>query len=193
MRLRCAAVGIASTIMCVLSACSSHGRDSATSPSPSRAATGPTSNSPTSRAPKPPPAPGTLAATALASTDLVAQLHDTAALLMRHSGLPTDTMTAQAADLHRQFASLSNDVDATTSLGTRLARQLHRYDAVALRLARNPAPASNDLGRTLAVLDTEWRATLRQIGAHSGTNLLGALPPLLLPASKANVIPSPPN
>ena len=138
----------------------------------------------------PPPAPGSLAATARISTDLVVKLHENAMMLVRGNGLPANTGPALAADLQRQFHNLSRSAHPTNPLGTQLVTQLNRYADLAGRLSAPHQPTVSAVSRTLGTLDAQWRTTVTHIGADSGTDLLSSLPPLLIP-SKASAVPSP--
>jgi hypothetical protein len=175
-----------------VTACSHQGRTTApvSTLAPTASSSVATGIPSTSGSKVPPPAPGTLAADARASTVLVVQLHDTAMMLARDTGLPPGTMTAQAADLQRQFRDLSSDVDSATPLGTQLVSQLRRYAAVAAGLGNARPISIASVRSTLSVLDAQWRATVKQIDQQTGQNLLASLPPLLTPSAVA-AVPSP--
>jgi len=138
----------------------------------------------------PPPAPGSLAATARTSTGLVVKLHENAMMLVGGNGLPAGTRPALAADLQRQFQKLSRSPDLTNTLGTQLATQLNRYADLAGSLSATHQPNVSTISSTLAALDVQWRTTVARIGADSGRDLLSSLPPLLMP-STATAVPAP--
>lgn len=98
-------------------------------------------------APTPPPAPGSLTAVAVGSVPLVAQLHDTATLLTRHTGLPAGTRTPGSASLKGRLTGLAKRSAVAPWPDSRLRKVLLAYPT----LGWAPKPESATRWTLLAV------------------------------------------
>jgi hypothetical protein len=132
-------------------------------------------------APTPPPAPGSLTALAASSVPLVAQLHNTAALMTRRTGLPAGTLTTQAVSLKGKLTGLAKRSSASSGSGSQFHDVLLAYADLAGKLNEKSAPDARKLSADLAALDKKWKTVLGAIGTKAHVNLLATLPPLLLP------------